>query len=538
MMGLHLFFCYNAPMTNAAEILQENTSLKEIISEKNTVIALHEKIIQQKDSKIKFLEEYVQSLKRKQFGSSSEKLDAIQPDLFTEAEDTEATNETVVMSEETDNTVIIAEHTRAKKRVSIPADLPRVVIIHDLPEHEKVCPHDGTVLTCIGHESHEQLEIIPAKVQVLQHNRLKYACSCCGNHLAIASKPAQPIEKSIAAPGLLATIAVQKYADALPLYRQAEIFKRINLELDRATLANWMIKCGQLIQPLINLLHEKMIEESILHMDETRVQVLSEPDRKAQAQSFMWVLRSTMPTCAAVLFHYEPSRAGKVVNDLLEGFSGALMVDGFPGYNRFCENNNIIRLGCWAHARRKFIEAQQKQPKGKTGKADQALAYIQQLYRIEQSIKEKTSEEKFDTRQRESQPIIDKLQAWLITSKEKVPPGSSIGQAVHYLYEQWPHLINYLRDGRYPIDNNPAENAIRPFVIGRKNWLFSVSQQGAKASANLYSLIETAKANNLEPYAYLKKVFTELPNAKTIEDIDRLLPWKLNASSVKKECAE
>jgi transposase len=516
MMGLHLHFCYNAPMTNAAEILQENYSLKEIISE-------NQKIIQQKDSRIKFLEEYIQSLKHKHFGSSSEKLDAIQPDLFTEAEDTEA----VALVEETDNTVIIAEHTRAKKRVSIPVDLPRVVIIHDLPEHEKVCPHDGTTLICIGHETHEQLDIIPAKIEVQQHQRLKYACPCCQEHLRTASKPAQPIEKSIASPGLLATIAIQKYADALPLYRQAEIFKRINLELDRATLANWMIKCGQLIQPLINLILECQWEEWLLHMDETRVQVLDEPDRKAQAQSVMWVLRSTSPTCAAVIFHYEPTRNQQIPCALLHDFKGALMVDGYGGYNAICEKNGITRLGCWAHARRKFIDAQKQQPKGKTGKADQALAYIQQLYRIEHSIKEKNANEKFDTRQRESQPIIDKLQTWLINSKDKVAPQSLIGKAIYYLQEQWPYLINYLRDGSYPIDNNAAENAIRPFVIGRKNWLFSSSQQGAKASANLYSLIETAKANNLEPYAYLKKIFTELPNAKTIEEIESLLPWNV-----------
>ncbi len=299
-----------------------------------------------------------------------------------------------------------------------------------------------------------------------------------------------------------------------------------------------MIKCGQLIQPLINLLHEKMLEQYILHMDETRVQVLNEPDRKAQAQSFMWVLRSTLPTCAAVLFHYEPSRAGKVANDLLEGFSGALMVDGFPGYNSVCANNDIIRLGCWAHARRKFVEAQKQQPKGKTGKADQVLAYIQQLYRLEQIMKEKTREEKFQQRQQESKPIIDKIKSWLDKSIAGSLPKSKLGEALYYLQSQWLSLIRYIEDGGYPIDNNAAENAIRPFVIGRKNWLFSASQQGAKASANLYSLIETAKANNREPYAYLKKVFTELPNAKTIEDIEALLPWKQNASSVTKEGAE
>ena len=509
-------------MQNHSEIDQ----LKEIISEKD-------KIISDKNHRIQHLEDFIRSLNQKQFGSSSEKLESIQADLFVEAEEDEESTNTDVEQSADEATITVATHQRKKHRESIPADLPRVEIIHDLPDDQKVCPHDGTALKNIGFESHEQLDVIPAKIQVLHHKRLKYACPCCEGFLITASKPAQPIEKSIASPGLLASVATQKYVDALPLYRQTEIFKRIRIELNRSTLANWMVKCGQLVQPLINLIHERMLEQNILHADETRVQVLNEPGRAAETQSFMWVLRSTTPTCAAVLFHYEPTRSGKSAEILLRDYQGALMVDGFSGYNAVCDKNHIHRLGCRAHARRKFVNAQKNQQKNKTGKSDQALAYIQQLYRIESDIKEKTSSEKFTARQQQSKPIIDKLKIWLDKSITHSPPESVIGKALFYLHQQWPKLIRYLDSGDYPIDNNAAENAIRPFVVGRKNWLFSASQKGATSSANLYSLIETAKANGLEPYAYLKNIFTELPNATTVEEIEKCLPWNCDLKNEK-----
>lgn len=501
-------------MKYADDMLLENESLKEIIQHKN--------------SRIKVLEDYIKALKQKQFGASSEKQGVIQAEMvFTEAESSSEDDASVDAEIAEGEVTTVAEHKRKKKRVSIPKELPRVDVIHDLPDAEKFCPHDGTALKQIGSETHDQLDIIPATIQVLHHIRLKYACPCCEQHLITAQKPAQPIEKSIASPGLLAFIAAQKYVDALPLYRQVESFKRIGIELDRSTLADWMQKCGLLLQPLINLIHEKVLEQKYLHMDETIVQVLNEPNRVAESQSYMWVLRSTLPTCAAVLFHYEPTRSGSVPTLLLQDFSAALMADGYSGYNAVCNKNSITRLGCWAHARRKFIEAQKLQPKGKTGKADQGLALIQSLYRIEQTLKDKDSEDKLMARQQQSKPVLEKIKIWLEKSLPQTPPQSPIGKALYYLHNQWAHLTNYACDGDYPIDNNAAENAIRPFVIGRKNWLFSASQKGAVSSANLYSVIETAKANGLEPYAYLKRIFTELPNAKTLEQIESLLPWCL-----------
>jgi transposase len=504
-------------MQNAAKSPNNPADLFNQFSAAQHIIEQQKQQLAKKDNYIEQLEEFIRNLRQKQFGASSEQQSTLQQSLFDETETVEADTEE-------SESIAVAAHTRvAKKSARIPPNLPREEIVHDLAEADKVCPHDGAVLKCIGAETSEQLDIIPAQIKALHHKRLKYACPCCEQYVVTAPKPKQPIEKSLAAPGLLAYVATQKYVDALPLYRQTEIFKRNGVELDRTTLANWMVACGQLIRPLINLIHEKMLEQSVLHMDETRVQVLNEPGRSPQSQSYMWVLRSTINP--AVIYRYAPSRSGDVAKALLGEYRGTLMVDGYDGYNGVCAQKNLIRLGCWSHARRKFVEAKKAQPKNKTGKSDQALAYIQQLYRIEQLAKEQAPEERYALRQMQAQPILDELRQWLEKSVPHTPPQTLLGKALFYLQHQWPHLIRYVDDGHYPIDNNAAENAIRPFVIGRKNWLFSASQSGAMASANLYSLIETAKANGLEPYAYLRQVFTDLPNAETVEQIEALLPW-------------
>ena len=490
---------------SAVTLEQENATLKTSLIKK--------------DQRIAQLEELIHSFNQRQFGASSEQSPG-QGQLFDEAEQDGDESEPM-------DAVTVPAHTRKKhRRVSIPADIPREDIIHDLPDDQKVCPHDGTVLKHIGEETHEQLDIVPAKATCLRHVRLKYACPCCEQYVITATKPKQPIEKSIAAPGLLAHIAVSKYADALPLYRQSVMFKRIGVELDRTSLANWMIACGQLTQSLINRLHDHLMDHSIIHMDETPVQVLNEPNKTPQSTSYMWAASSTAQSSQPILlFQYSSSRSSDTPKQWLNDYNGGLMVDGYEGYQMVCQQNNLKRLGCWAHARRKFIEAQRLQPKGKTGKADQALSYIQKLYAIEKQSKDEPPDKRQALRQQLAKSIIDQLQNWLQKRQPGTAPKSALGKAMYYLDKQWPRLIGYLEDGHYPIDNNRAENSIRPFVIGRKNWLFSASQNGAKASANLYSLIETAKANQLEPYAYLKHVFTQLPNAQTVDDIDQLLPW-------------
>jgi len=357
----------------------------------------------------------------------------------------------------------------------------------------------------------EQLDIIPAKIQVIRHIRKQYACRC-GQCIKLAPLPAQPIPKSMASPGLLAHVTVSKYQDALPLYRQEQILQRIGVELPRATLANWMIQTGQLIQPVINLLRERLLAYDIIQMDETTVQVLTEPDKRAQSKSYLWVQRGGPPEQTVVLYDYDPGRGSGVPTRLLEGFTGYLQTDGYDGYNAVVIQNNLVHVGCMAHARRKFSEAVKAQgKKKKTGKAQQGLAFIQRLYRIEKQLKNLSPEARYQQRQEKAVPVLNKLKTWLEASLEQVPPTTAVGKALNYLHNEWAKLIHYLDDGRLEIDNNAAENTIRPFVIGRKNWLFSASVKGVKASANLYSLIETVKANGMEPYAYLRYLFTELP---------------------------
>jgi len=483
-------------------------------------------------AKVLSLQEQLNLALALRYAASSEKLSPDQIRLFDEAEVdalAHADNDA-----ELDETVEVPAHTRKKcGRKKLPATLPRVEVVHELPTEDQVCSHDGQPLAQIGEVVSEQLDIVPAKIQVIRHIRKQYACEC-GQCIKTAALPPQPIPKSLASPGLLAHITVSKYQDALPLYRQETILQRIGVEIPRATLANWMIKAGTLIQPLINLLRDQLLSYDIVQMDETTVQVLKEPNKSAQSKSYLWLQRGGPPDQPVVLYDYDPGRGAGVPTRLLDGFEGYLQTDGYDGYNQVVAVGGLLHVGCMAHARRKFSEAVKAQGKNKkAGKAQHALALIQKLYRVEKQAKQLSSEERFEYRQQHAKPILDKLRRWVDDSLPQVPPGSAAGKAMGYLNNEWDKLIRYLDDGRLEIDNNLAENAIRPFVIGRKNWLFSASVAGVKSSANLYSLIETAKANGLEPYAYLRYIYTQLPRAQTMEDMEALLPGNVTAEHIK-----
>jgi len=470
------------------------------------------------------LQEQLNLALARRYAASSEKLSPDQIRLFDEAEvDAGQYPETT----DTDATITVPSHTRTKRgRKPLPDTLPRVEAIHELPEDERRCPHDGQPLQVIGEAVSEQLDIVPAKIQVIRHVRKRYACDC-GQCIRTAPLPAQPIPKSLASPGLLAHVTVSKYQDALPLYRQETILQRIGVDIPRATLANWMIRAGQLVQPLINLLRDQLLACDIVQMDETTVQVLKEAGKTAQSKSYLWLQRGGPPEHPVVLYDYDPGRSQGVPLRLLEGFQGYLQTDGYAGYNAVVAAQQLTHVGCMAHARRKFSEAVKAQGKNsKAGRAQQGLAWIQKLYRIEAEARALAPEQRKALRQEKAVPVLDQLRAWLDKSLPQVPPGTATGKALHYLHSEWSKLITYLEDGRLEIDNNLAENAIRPFVMGRKNWLFSDSVAGVKSSANLYSLIETAKSNGLEPYAYLREVFTRLPQVETVEDIEQLLPWR------------
>ena len=479
--------------------------------------------------------EQLRLLLDKRFGPSTERYNVDQHELvFDEAESLVAT-EPADAAEDDDAEAEQPAPPQGKRRrrggrAPLPAELPRVEVIHDLSEEACHCSEDGQALTCIGEEVSEQLDIIPARVQVIRHVRRKYACRSCEDGVHTAPMPAQPLPKSNASPGLLAYIATAKYQDALPLYRQEQVFQRLGLEVSRNTLARWMVDMGTLLAPLAERLRAHLHSAAIIHMDETTVQVNSEPGRAASSTSYMWLQRGGPPGQEVVLFDYDPSRSGQVPRRLLDDYGGILLTDGYEGYAQIVRDNAITHAGCWAHARRKFKEAQKLQPKGKTGKADRALANIGKLYRLEREAQDLPLADRQRLRAEHSRPLIADLRQWLDRSLEQVPPKSAIGKAVHYLNSQWPRLTRFLDDGRIPLDNNPAENAIRPFVVGRKNWLFSQTPQGAHASATIYSVIETAKINGLEPYAYLLEVLKSLPAATSNEAIDRLLPWHQDQS--------
>lgn len=499
-------------------------ALKRIIAEKDLVIILKEQRITQ-------LEEYLLLGRARKFGASSEKSPG-QHEMFNEAELSVVAEEILAEQDATREGVAPKPQKKAGRK-PLPAELPRVRIEHEATDAEKVCPC-GCERSVIGEESSEQLDIIPAKVRVLVNVRKKYACKQCEDGVKTVPMPPQPIPKSNATPGTLAHITTAKYVDGLPLHRQEAVLNRSGIDIPRNTLANWMIKSGELIQPLLNILAEKLLAHPVIQCDETVVQVLKEPDKPPESQSYMWVRVGGPPSRPIRLFHYADSRKGDVAAQLFDGYVGYLQTDDYAGYNTVGTDAHVTHLGCWAHARRKFIDAQKASSgKGKKPhKADMAVSLIAKLYAIESKIKDLSPDEKQARRQQEAMPILDKIRVWLDKTLHSTLPKGLLGKALSYLNKNWNKLTVYTQDGRLNIDNNNAENAIRPFVIGRKNWLFSASVKGAKASANLYSLIETAKANDLEPYAYLKHVFTALPKASCVEEIEALLPWNINLNAL------
>jgi transposase len=520
-------------------------------------------LVREQSWTIRRLEEELRLARHKQFGASSEKADPAQFHLFNEAEVLGAKPPPAGEGDE----ITVPAHKRARgKRKPLDDRLPRERIEHDIPLAEKLCPcGSGHMRPRIGEIVTEQADIVPAKVKVLQHVRFKYGpCRQCdgvfpsvdegqakANNAAadanaasetravvvpearaiiVAPLPAQPIPKSLAAPGLCAWIAMSKYGDGLPLYRQEAILARHGLSISRSTLAAWMIRLGELIVPLINLLEEVQLGYDVLQMDETTVQVLKEDGRPARSQSRMWVRRGGPSDTPVILFDYDPSRSGKVAWRLTQDFKGYLQSDGFSGYEAVGKREGVVHVGCLAHARRKFDEALKAQrPADRGGLAAEGLALIQRIYRVEKAAREAglTPEQRKRLREEQARPAWDELRRWLDAKRGHVPPQMLIGKAMTYLDNQWPQLVRVLDDGRLEVDNNRCENALRPFVLGRKAWLFSDTPAGADASARLYGLVETAKANGREPYAYLRRVFTDLPKATTLAQIEALLPWNV-----------
>jgi transposase len=414
-------------------------------------------------------------------------------------------------------------------RRPLPASLPRETVVHDLTDEQKVCPCCGQSRTVIGEERSEQLDIEPPRLKVLEHIRLKYACPACeSGGVQTAPKPPQPIPKSLASPGLLAWIITAKIADGLPLYRQEAMFRRLGIELPRQTLAAWLIRAGRLVQPLINLLHEELLTRAIILADETTLQVLREAGRAPQTGSWLWCYRSGQGP-PIILFEYTETRAGKHPHTYLDGFSGYLLTDGLSAYDRVrTATTRPTLVGCWSHARRYFHDIIKARPKtAPPGLADEALSYIGALFHWERRWTEVTPTQRQTLRQRHSAPIVDQFKVWLDRYLPTTAPKTLLGKAIRYALRFWSRLTQFLRDGRIPLSNNRTEQAIKKVVIGRKNFLFAYSPAGARALANLYALVETAQATGLEPGRYLQRVFTALPVATSVAQVEALLPWNL-----------
>jgi len=488
--------------------------------------------------KIQEIFEQLRLARQRQFGRSSE-AQAAQGRLFDEA-DALALGTT----EDDEIAPIPAEPVRTKatparaaskpgrgKRAPLPAELPRVDVIHDVPQAERTCPC-GTPMVQIGEEVSEQLDIIPMQIRVLRHIRKRYACPDGQQAPVLAPVAPKVLPKSNASNDLLAMLLVVKYVDGLPLARFEHVLARSGLAVPRQTLARWVIGAARALQPLFNLLRDHVLASPVIHMDETTVQVLKESGKLATSNSYMWVQKGGPPGRPVVLYDYDPSRSGQVPQRLLEGWCGYLMTDGYEGYNAAARAEGVEHLICWAHARRGFVDAMKVQPKGKRGRTDEAIARIGQLYSIERELKDSTDAERYVARQARSLPVLAELRAWLDKTRPQVPPTLALGKALAYLDKYWDKLVRYTERGDLPIDNNECENAIRPFVVGRKNWLFSDTPAGAHASALIYSLVETAKANGREPYTWLRRVLRLLPTAKTVDDYEALLPWNLHPNDL------
>ena len=408
-----------------------------------------------------------------------------------------------------------------------PENIPREVKIHDLSEEEKICKNDLTPLVVIGEDIVEKLDVVPVSLKVIQHHYLKYACPCCQQNVLKAKAEPSIIPASMAEPGLLAHIAVNKFLFALPLYRQEFLFKQKDIEIPRITLARWMIACGFAVLLLVNEIKKYILSQQVVHCDETTVQVLIGTDKKATSKSYMWVLASGVDSHPAVVFQFYSSRSGQCANDFLEGFRGHLQVDGYDGYNGVCNLPGVIRIACWAHVRRKFESAfKDGAPIGKL-LAEEFLKEIKKLFLIEREVLPLTAEERVKIRQEKSQPVITEIRKLIDDNVNKIVPRSKLGNAFGYISNEWPHLLHFLNHGLISLSNNRVENVIRPFAIGRKNWLFSDTVEGAEASAAIYSLIGSAKENKLHVEDYITDVFTKLPRLLKEEkpSLTSLLPW-------------
>lgn len=488
--------------------------------------------IKQLEQENRTLHETVEFLTRKLFGRSSEKTSVIvgQINLFNEAETEYSPSAKEPTLEEVSN------YRRKKfkgQKAELLKDIPHDTVLCGLEEDERFCERCGTPLVSIGKELiRTEIEFIPSKVRVIDYYRESYECRKCRKeglpYIEKAPMPYPVIQHSMASPSTVAHIIYQKFVNALPLYRQEKEWASLGVKLSRATMSNWiMISATNWLKPLTSLMHKKLINEKYLHADETPVQVLMEPGRKNTSESYMWVYstydRSKTPIR---LFDYESSRSGDCPQKFLSDFKGYLHTDAYSGYNKV---KGITRCFCWTHLRRYFVDALPKDINSPEATLPAiGIDFCNKIFKEEKTMTELAPDKRKIRRLEKEKPILDAFWSWVNSIKNKCLPKSRLGKAVDYALNHREGFMNYLLDGNCVISNNTAENSIRPFTIGRKNWLFSGSPKGAEASAVVYSIIETAKANGLNPYDYLQFLFKNLPGVQFEahpEFLEEFLPW-------------
>ncbi len=494
--------------------LQVQADAAELIERLRAQVQAQHAEIKFKQTKIDALSFELARLKQWRFGKSSESLDAQganpQAQLFDAKTEQLLLEESKAEDRAEDEAKEQARAPglrtkRQAKRQALPSQLKRIE--HHYEIEPAVCS-EGHPLKRIGQEISEQLDCVPAQFFVHRHIRGKYACACC-NTVVAASMPAQIIDKGIPAAGLLAQVIVAKHDDHLPLYRQEEIYRRSGAFIARSSMASWIGSSAVQLQPLAQALREHLIKQAVLHADETPIKLLSPGSGKTDT-AYAWLIRSSdLETSEpAVVFEFCNSRQSQHAATLLKGFQGTLVCDDYAGYKALFKQQKINEAGCWAHARRKFFEAHKL---NQSEIAKEALHRIQQLYELERQGAQLTLQERARLRQTQNAPLLQEFKAWLLSQRQQLMNADVTAKAMDYTLKRWAALTQHLSDARIPIDNNPIENAIRPLALGRKNWLFVGSQQAGERAAVLMTLIESAKLNGHDAWAYLKDVLTKLP---------------------------
>ncbi len=503
---------------NIDKLLKENPDLADYFSKLNNKI-------DNLEQQVEALTFTLSKMNRHIFGTSSEKINSTEEErnLFNlnEAE----ANQNLNAAEPTIKKVVKKRKAKTTKAESF-KNLESREIIYDLDESDKTCHECDTSLVEVGSKTRETIEVIKKAVKVMEKS-ITYKCPKCNSFHKLAL-PNLPIPGGIATSSLLAQVIVDKTANALPLYRQSEDYKRIGLNLSRQTLSNWMIKSSLQLELIFNKMREDLLDKDIIHADESTLQVLKESGKKANSKSYMWTYVSSNYDDNIVLYEYTSNRAGKNAKAFLQDFKGYLHVDGYTGYNQV---ENVTLVHCMAHLRRKFYDIYVSLPEDKRANSNtsEAIDYINQIYSLDKESRDLSINERYEYKQVHIKPLMIKFRDWLNGKQLTSAPQSGYGKAINYAVNYLPTIMNYLNDGRLELDNNKAERAIKPFIIGRKNWLFSNTPNGARSSAILYSIVQTCLLNKINPYKYLAYVLDYLANHNISQiKLNDILPYSKN----------